>query len=58
MNIKLVKSLNEELIQIIENVQKKIENHTLTETEFLDFIEKVKGKNSQIAKEIGTPKDI
>ncbi len=57
MDIKLVKSLNEELIEIIEETQKKIKSHSITDKEFLEFIKKVREKNSLIAEEIDSPTD-
>ena len=41
MNIKLLKSLNQEIIEIAEDAQNKLENHTLTAEDFLEFLRKV-----------------
>ena len=53
MNIKLLKSLHQEIIEIAEDAQNKLENHTLTTEDFLEFLRKVKEKNSLIGEEIG-----
>ncbi len=55
MNIKLVKSLNEELIEIIEEMQRRAENHSLTDEEFLESVRKIGKKNALILEEIGLP---
>ena len=53
MDINLLKTLSKELIEITEEMQKRAENHALTDAEFLEFVKKVSKKNALISKEIG-----
>ncbi len=50
MNIELdtIKSHSKDLIKIVEETQKKAEQHLLTKQELLEFLRKVKGKSSLV----------
>ena len=56
MNIKLdtIKSHSKDLIKIVEETQFKADQHPLTKQAFLQFLRKVKEKNSLVIEEIDT----
>ena len=56
MNIKLVKSLSEELVEITEEMQKRADSQSLTDEELLEFIKKFGKNNSLILEQIDLPK--
>ncbi len=55
INLDIIKSHTEELIKIIEEVENKLNQHALTQEEFLQFLDNVKEKNSFILEELGEP---
>ncbi len=54
MDIKLLKTLTEELIEITEEMHQKAEDKSLADKEFLEFVKKIGEKNTLILEEIGT----
>ena len=52
MDINLLKSLSKELIEITEEMQKRVDSHSLTDEELLEFVKKVKEKNYLVLEEI------
>ncbi|MBQ9737146.1 MAG: hypothetical protein IJV86_01920 [Clostridia bacterium] len=50
----IIKSHSKELVKIVEDIENKAEQQSLTKQEFLEFLKKVKEKNSLVIEEIDT----
>ena len=57
MDIKLLKSLSEDLIKITQELQERVKDPSFTNEEFLQFIKNIKEQNDLILEELDLPTD-